>query len=106
MLIWSEIANQVSQKAMEAGVGSAGGFLIPTEMSNDIVQLVRDRNVLRELGVMEVNASRAQYEVPKIIGGVTAYMVGEGKAITESQMTAGMITMTPKKGAGFVTRFP
>ncbi len=98
-----EIANQVSQKAMEAGVGSAGGFLIPTEMSNDIVQLVRDRNVLRELGVMEVNAKRASYEVPKITGGSTAYMVGEGKAITESQMTAGMMTLTPKKGAALLS---
>lgn len=97
-----EIAGQVANKAMEAGVGSAGGFLIPTEMSNDIVQLVRERNVLRLLGVMEVNATRHSYAVPKITGGVSAYMVGEGKEITASQMLAGMIEMTPKKAAALV----
>lgn len=96
------MADAVKQKAIEAGDQASGGYVLPVEMSADIVRLVRERAVFAELGCTMVSPSRAQFNIPKVTGGVTAYMVGEGKAITESDMKFGLIQLAPKKAAALV----
>lgn len=97
-----QMAEAVKQKAIEAGDQAAGGYVIPTELSADIVKLVRERAVFNELGCMMVSPTRYIFNIPKVTQGVTAYMIGEGKAITESDMKFGMIQLTPKKAAALV----
>jgi len=96
------IADAVKQKAIEAGDNASGGYVLPVEMSSDIVRLVRERSVFAELGCMMVTPTRAMFNIPKVTTGTTAYMVGEGKQITESDMKFGLIQMSPKKAAALV----
>jgi len=91
-----EIQKAVQQKAIEQGSSAAGGYLIPTELSSDIVDRIVAKNVLAQLGVIQARPQRLHFDIPKVNGGTTAYWVGENAEITESNMDFGLISMRPK----------
>lgn len=91
------VMDAVRQKAMEAGNDSAGGYVLPIEYSSNIVQIVRQLNVLNALGVMPINPTRFKFEVPVVKTGVTANFVGEASTIPDSAMSFGLLSLTPKK---------
>ena len=91
-----EIQKAVQQKAIEQGSSVAGGYLIPTELSSEIVDRIVAKNVLAQLGVTQARPQRLHFDIPKVNGGTTAYWVGENAEITESNMDFGLISMRPK----------
>ena len=97
-----EIAFAVREKAMQSDVGSSGGYAIPTEFNGSLMSYVRDFNPFTTMGLMLLNPTRSKLEIPGISSGTTAYMIGEGKEITESEMTFNLKTMTPHKVASLV----
>jgi HK97 family phage major capsid protein len=83
-------------KAQAEGLNTAGGFLVPNEFSNAIVDL------REEYGTFRANArvqpmSSDHMSIPRRSTGLTAYYVGENSAITESQKGWDQITLTAKK---------
>ncbi len=86
----------IQLRAMEEGNNVAGGYLVPPEFDNDIIDL-RDRyGVFRRRArvvpmVGDVKSRR------RIKGGLTAYFVGEGAAGTESAPTFDMVMLIAKK---------
>jgi len=97
-----EIAFAVREKALQTGEGAAGGFVLATEMSTDIFEAVRDRNVLAELGCMNISPTRSRFELPGVDTGATGYFTGEGNAISISDMKFKLIAMEAKKAAAIV----
>lgn len=91
-----EMFDATHKKAIEGGAAISGGYLMPTELSSDIIGRIVSRNVLQNLGARFVNPTRFNFEVPKVTGGASAYWVGENAAIPESGMTFGLLRMAPK----------
>lgn len=94
-----EIAQQVQQKAIEIGIGSAGGFAIPAEAQTEIIARIGERDILSTLGIFSINAMRARYEVPRVTGGASGFMIGEGETIGETGVTFGLTVLEPKYAA-------
>jgi HK97 family phage major capsid protein len=85
------------QKALAAGDATAGGFLVPTEFSNEVIELLRSRSVVRSLGARTVQMPTGTLKYPKIASGASASYVGENVNISKSEETFGQLTLTFKK---------
>src|SRR5574341_1344429 len=85
------------EKSMTAGDPETGGVLIPQPVSQEIIDILRARVVVRRMGAMEFPMQNGIYKMGKITQGSTAYYVGEAAAATTSQLKTGHINMSFKK---------
>ena len=85
------------QKAMAAGNATAGGFLVPTEFSQEVIEFLRAQSVVRKLNARVIQVPTGTLKVPKLTGGSTAYYVGENTNATKSELSTGQLTLTFKK---------
>lgn len=76
---------------------SLGGWLIPPNVSQDIVELLRPASVVRRLGAVVLPMDKGNFSIPRITQGASAYYQGEGENITPSQMKFGQLQMIFKK---------
>jgi len=85
-------------KAQSEGVNTAGGYLVPHEFSNDIIDLREEFGVFRR-NTKVVPMARETMSMPRRVSGLTVYYPGEGVAITESQKGWDQVTLTARKYA-------
>ena len=85
------------QKALAAGDATAGGFLVPTEFSNEVIELLRSQSVVRRLGARTVQMPTGTLKYPKIASGAAAAYIGENVNVGKSEETFGQLTLTFKK---------
>lgn len=90
------------EKAMSAGDPTAGGFLVPTEFSQDVIELLRASAVVRSLNPVMMPMTSGSVKVPRITSGTTASYVGENANITKTGVGTGQLTLTFKKLAALV----
>lgn len=83
-------------RAMSEGVNESGGFLVPEEFGNDLIDLREQYGVFRRNAKMVPMSSDTRSD-PRRDGGLTAYFEGEGDAITPSDMSWGRVTLVAKK---------
>lgn len=88
----------LSVKAQSEGVNTAGGYLVPNEFANDIIDLREEYGVFRR-NTKVVPMARETKSVPRRVSGLTVYYPGEGVAITESSKVWDMVNLTVKKYA-------
>lgn len=92
----------VDYRALAVGVNTAGGFLVPIEMSTAIIDLRENYGVFRrECDVVPM--SRDIQEIPRTAGRVTATFTAENAALTESDPTLNQVVLTARK-LGALTR--
>jgi HK97 family phage major capsid protein len=84
-------------KALAAGDATAGGFLVPTEFSNEVIELLRAQSVVRKLGARTIQMPTGTLKFPKIATGANATYIGENVNIGKSEETFGQLTLTFKK---------
>ena len=83
-------------RALNEGSNSAGGYLVPDEFAARVIRLVEDYGTMP--GACErVTLARDVMNIPKRNSGTTAYFVGEGSAITESEPTFSQVTLNAVK---------
>lgn len=71
-----------------------GGFLCPTEYSNELIKEIEEYSALR--GVVTVKSTSAKdVEIPKRTSILKAYWKHEAEELTESQSKYGTMTITP-----------
>ncbi len=103
---WSDDLGKVVaatfEKAMAAGDFTGGGFMIPPEFSDQIIDLLRPRSVVRAMGTPTVPMPRGTLTIPKQTGDVSASYVGENQDITQSAPAGGQIVLSAKKLAALV----
>jgi len=100
-----EVMEHARTKAQAIGVGTAGGYFVPDEVLDDVIQAIYTRSALINLAG-DGDANRISVidglqggtvKVPKFLGGLVAYFIGEEDEYTESQTKVGDVNMTPKK---------
>lgn len=89
-------------KALEAGDSVSGGFIVPPNYSEDIIELLTPMTVMRSMGARTMPLVNGTLQVPKITAGSTAEYIGESQDITESEQEFGMLQMVAKKLAALV----
>lgn len=98
-----DVMSAPSERSQNAGTGAAGGFLVPTELlTGSFIELVRNRSAILGLNVTTLTGLMGNVDIPKQIGPTTAYWVGEDQSLTETQVTLGQLSMTPKSLGGYV----
>ncbi|MBE0535002.1 MAG: phage major capsid protein [Phycisphaerae bacterium] len=86
---------ETRNKAMETGVGSDGGFLVPETLSAWIIQKLATYGVFRRN--TQVVPCGARQFAPKMGDDVVVYCPGESKAITASDLKVAMVKLEPRK---------
>ena len=80
-----------------------GGILVPPErMPGDIVDILRNRSVVRQAGARSLNFTGSPVTLPVMTKGVQHFWVGECKDIPETMPEFGELQMTPKKLAALI----
>jgi HK97 family phage major capsid protein len=90
-------------KALGTVTDTAGGTFVPLPMLGELIDLQRSLEVFASAGAREVALPpNGRVQFPKLTGASTAYWVGEGNAIAESQPTTGNLDLQTKKLGVFV----
>lgn len=92
---------QVS-RALLAGTGDAGGFLVPERFSTDLIDLLRPASVVRRMGAVNVPMGSGNITLPKLTAGSAASYIGESDHIGVTQPTFGQVKASAKKLAALV----
>ena len=86
----------VENRALGENSNSTGGALVPEEFANRVIRLVETYGTLPPV-CENVTMTRDTMVIPKRLTGTTAYFVGEGSAVTESEPTYGNVSLVAKK---------
>lgn len=93
----------VRRKALGTTSDTSGASLIGYPELGELIDMQRKQEVFTQAGAKEITLpGNAMIDFPKLMNGATAYWVGEGKQITQSQETTGSLKLVGKKLATFV----
>ena len=89
--------NHPITKALVVAVGGSGGFIIPPDYINEIIELLRPMAVVRAANPRTMPMPRGTMTLPSQTGAATASYGGEIAKIPSSQQTIGQIIASYKK---------
>lgn len=89
-------------KALLAGVGAAGGFIVPPDYVNEIIEVLRPMAVVRSAGPRVLPMPRGTLTLPAQTQAATSTYGGEVSQIAASQQQVGQIIATYKKQTSLV----
>ena len=98
----AEFMGAAKEKAMAAGEPTAGGFLVPEQFSQDVIDILRPMSVVRRLNPAILPMPTGTVRIPKITSGASGSYIGENANITKTQVGTGQLTLTWKKLAALV----
>jgi HK97 family phage major capsid protein len=84
-------------KALAAGVGGSGGFLVPENYVAEIIEYLRPASVVRRMGPLVVPMPQGSMTMPKLAGGASAAYLGENQNIGIQNQTFGQLRLTARK---------
>jgi hypothetical protein len=87
----------VESRALGENSNASGGALVPEEFANRVIRLVENYGTFARSNVEKINMTRDTMVIPKRITGTSAYFVGEGVAVTESEPTYSNVQLIAKK---------
>jgi len=97
-----ELGDSRTAKALSAGSGAAGGFLVPDNYVRELIELLRPASVVRRMGPTIWPLENGSATVPRIAGGASASYLGENTNIALTEQTFGNLRLTARKLACFV----
>lgn len=95
-----EMANNAVYKNLGLVPDTAGGFLVPEEVSTELIDNLRGETVFRRAGSMVIPNAPLTLRIPRKTGNTTAYWVGDSPlttAVTASDPAFGMMTLQPRR---------
>lgn len=88
---------EVQIRAQATSTQAAGGALVGTEhRSGSFIELLRANSVVIGLGANVIGGLVGNVEIPKQTSATTAYWVGEGGDVTNSQAAFGTVALAPR----------
>lgn len=89
-------------KALAASDAAAGGFIVPPDYSEDIIELLRAQTVVRKMNPVQLPMPNGTLSIPRITAGTAGSYIGENSNIGKTEPTFGQIVLTYKKLAALV----
>jgi HK97 family phage major capsid protein len=101
----SYVARQIAEDNGDSGLfanqnmggGAAGGFLVPEDVSSEVVELLRPASVVMAMGPVVVPMPNGNLTMNRLAVGSTATYVGEQQDIPATGVEFGQIKLTAKK---------
>lgn len=96
---WNMMRGNVSTNVMNAlkeGSDSDGGYLVPDEFENQLIQKLHQENVLRSISHV-IQTSSGDHKIPVVASEGTASWLDEEAAYTESNSSFGQVTLGAHK---------
>ena len=87
----------VENRAMGESSNASGGALVPEEFAARVIRLVENYGTFAASNVEKVTMTRDTLVIPKRVTGTSAYFVGEGTAVNESEPTYSNVQLIAKK---------
>ncbi len=91
----SELNDQALSMAIETAAGS-GGALVPQNMQREVIELLRDRTIVRKLGARSIPLPNGNLSLPRLASGSTANYAGEGQDTRASGATFDDVQLSAK----------
>ena len=98
------IEEYAKAKDMIAGDGSQGGYLIPPDAAQPLVDMTIAKTPILSMGTTNIPDAVGEIPIPRQTARNTAYWVGETEAPDESSITFDDFYLRPKK-IGVLTRY-
>lgn len=95
------IDEYMKKRDANAAGGAAGAYLIPQEISGEVVSLAIARTPILNMGTTIIPNLTADLGLNRVTGRPTGYWVGENSAPTKDETTFGQVWMRPKKVGAF-----
>ncbi|UOG12556.1 phage major capsid protein [Limosilactobacillus fermentum] len=96
---WNMMRGNISANVMNAlkeGSDSDGGYLVPDEFENQLIQKLHQENVLRSISHV-IQTSSGDHKIPVVASEGTASWLDEEAAYTESNSSFGQVTLGAHK---------
>ena len=93
---------EIEAQALGGGTPSAGGYLIPSFLAAEVIDLARAQSVLIQAGSRTLPIE-GETRIPKILTDPVLAWRSENAAITSTSMTFGAVKLQPRSLAGLVT---
>jgi len=97
----ADFAKQWGDETLAKALGEStlvgGGALVPQDMADSVIELLRARSTVRKMGVMSVPMPNGSLTLPYLATGATATYTGENQNAVKSEQTFGQIEMQAKK---------
>lgn len=96
---WGAMRNKVNpsvQNALQIGTDSEGGFLVPDEYENQLIQALEEANILRNLCNV-ITTSYGDKKIPVVASHGSAAWMDEEAAFTESDDAFTQVTLSAYK---------
>lgn len=87
----------VENRALGENSNSTGGVLVPEEFAARVIRLVENYGTFAASNVEKVTMTRDTMIIPKRVTGTTAYFVGEGTTVSESEPSYANVQLVAKK---------
>ncbi|KZL21126.1 Phage capsid family protein [Pseudovibrio axinellae] len=96
-------ANVLGQtRNLNTGTIASGGALVSEDLiAGSFIELLRKRAVVMNMGAHMLNDLQGDLLIPRMVGGATAYWVGEGDDVTKSAAAFDQVALTPKTLGAF-----
>lgn len=95
---WCADHGVINSRAMGEGVNSLGGVFVAEEVLNEIIVLVEQYGVFVQ-NARNVNMQSDTLVVPRRVGGLQAYFIGENTSIPDSDASWDRVQLIAKKVA-------
>ena len=89
-------------KALTPGGEDGTDFVMPTEISTELIELLRNATSVRRLNPVQIAMQAATFQIPKLVAGSNASYVGSDDNIGTTKPGFGMLRLTFKKLAAIV----
>jgi HK97 family phage major capsid protein len=93
---WCKANGVPVTRAAGEGIGQSGGFLVPLELANAILDIRDSYGAFRRRARLVPMASDTA-ATPRRPGGASAVFIGENTAATETSVSADVVNLTAKK---------
>lgn len=92
----AEELNDSSVSMAISTAAASGGVLIPQNLHSEVIELLRDRTIVRKLGARSIPLPNGNMSLPRLAGGATASYTGENKDATVSESRFDDVKLTAK----------
>lgn len=75
----------------------AGGVLVPTNLSNEVIELLRPKSVVRRLGARSLPLNNGNVTIPRLKGGAVVGYIGSDSDIPATQQEFDDLKLSAKK---------
>lgn len=97
------IPQDVQVRAMNTQTMAAGGAMVATELHSEaFIDILRANSVIMGLGGTMLTGLVGDVDIPRLTGAETFYWIDEDEDGTDSELTAGVLKLSPKTVAGAV----